>query len=151
MISDTESDWIPTGTYETKAQNNVFGTLTTQETTGTSLSMIYDLLAGEYTTEEVGTYGTKAAIDKYGTVKSTQTLGTSQRKIKTDNLVDYPEGWMWLSSGSYTTDATNDIYGTLAVQTTDGISTAMVFDLLTGKYTSEEVGSYETNATDIDE
>ena len=60
---------IETGSYETKAENNIYGTLGTQLTTGESYNKIWDPTigaAGDYTTYTVGTYASTATnIDEF--------------------------------------------------------------------------------------
>ena len=76
---------IDTGAYTTIANNNAYGYLISQITTGESYNKIADGTGG-YVQKTVGTYTTTASsIDAFGTVLVNTTIGKSQ-KLDIDGL-----------------------------------------------------------------
>ena len=135
---DENGDEMMTGAYTTQAYNNVYGTLGTQKTVGESYNKIWD--GSEYVLYTVGTYVTDAIdIDGFGTVRETETVGYSVR---------LDENGEEMTSGSYTTNAYNNVYGTLGTQVTVGESNNKIWD--GSEYVLYTVGTYVTDAIDID-
>jgi len=135
---------IITGSYTTNAENDAYGTLTTQKTVGESFNKVWDKSKEEFVTYTVGLYTTNAVdIDRFGTVMETETIGVS--------LKDDPyNADVKLTTGSYTTIAQNNDYGTLTTQKTEGHSYNKIWDLDENDYVVYTVGAYTTDATDID-
>ena len=103
-----------TGDYHTVAENNIFGYLQSQVTTGSSYN--YVMLNGTYQQANVGTYTTTATkIDEYGTVLETTTDGNSTKPDPNDNSKT-------MITGDYHTVAENNIFGYLQTQVTTGNS-----------------------------
>ncbi|MFC1549178.1 hypothetical protein ACFL5E_04380, partial [Candidatus Omnitrophota bacterium] len=103
---DNTIEEIRTGRYTTTAQNNVYGTLVSQLTVGESYNKIYN--GTDYELLKVGGYETTATVDDFGTVRATQTVGSSTKLV--ENEIGQVEE---IKTGVYTTDAQNNVYGTL--------------------------------------
>ncbi|MCP4557314.1 MAG: hypothetical protein GY836_18060, partial [Herbaspirillum sp.] len=127
---DQTGAWMATGAYTTTANNNIYGTLVSQQTVGESYNRIYDPTNPEadnegYALLTVGIYTTNAnvlgqgVVDGFGTVLETITEGESRRKDQTG---------AWMATGAYTTTANNNIYGTLVSQQTVGESYNRIYD-----------------------
>ncbi|MEA3489652.1 MAG: hypothetical protein U9R44_04870, partial [Candidatus Omnitrophota bacterium] len=139
---DENGDEMATGKYTTVAENNVYGTLTSQQTIGESYNKIYDPVTDSYVQYTVGAYTTDATvIDGFGTVRKTVTTGGS---VRLDENGDE------MATGKYTTVAGNNAYGTLTSQETVGESYNKIYDPLTDSYVLYTVGRYTTKATVID-
>ena len=127
-----------TGAYTTQAYNNVYGTLGTQKTVGESYNKIWN--GSAYVLYTVGTYATDAVdIDGFGTVRETETIGQS---VRLDESGDE------MMTGAYTTQAYNNVYGTLGTQKTVGESYNKIWN--GSAYVLYTVGTYITDAVDID-
>jgi len=79
---------MPTGAYTTTANNNIYGTLVSQLTTGESYNRIYDPTNPDadldgYALLTVGEYTTYAGVNGLGVVDGFATINTISAEVRT--------------------------------------------------------------------